>query len=171
MSAHISSIKLYFSIFLALMLGTALTVAAAYVDMGALNNVVAMGIAIAKATLVVLFFMHVRYSSRLTSMIVVSAVLFLLILFPRLALCEMAGQFPIDKVSINATTLLFTYADASTEQWTANGNCRFGGSDGADVVVSPAGVIAGLGGTGPGSSSRIPGFSTGWRLATQGSIS
>lgn len=81
MSAHISSIKLYFSIFLALMLGTALTVAAAYVDMGALNNVVAMGIAIAKATLVVLFFMHVRYSSRLTSMIVVSAVLFLLILF------------------------------------------------------------------------------------------
>ncbi len=81
MSAHISSVKLYFSIFLALMVGTALTVAAAYVDMGPLNNVVAMGIAIAKATLVILFFMHVRYSSRLTSMIVASAVLFLFILF------------------------------------------------------------------------------------------
>jgi cytochrome c oxidase subunit 4 len=81
MSAHISSVKLYVAIFLALMVGTALTVAAAFVDMGALNNVVAMGIALVKATLVVLFFMHVRYSSRLTAMIVSSAVLFLAILF------------------------------------------------------------------------------------------
>src|SRR5689334_24109244 len=81
MSAHISSVKLYFGIFLALMVGTALTVAAAFVDMGPANNLVAMGIALVKATLVVLFFMHVKYSSRLTSMIVASAVLFLVILF------------------------------------------------------------------------------------------
>src|SRR4029079_5082930 len=81
MSAHISSIKLYFGIFLALMVGTALTVAAAFVDMGPANNVVAMGIAVVKATLVVLFFMHVKYSSRLTAMIVASAVLFIVILF------------------------------------------------------------------------------------------
>jgi cytochrome c oxidase subunit 4 len=81
MSAHISSVKLYVGIFLTLMVGTALTVAAAFVDMGPANNLVAMGIAIVKATLVVLFFMHVRYSSRLTSMIVASAVLFLGLLF------------------------------------------------------------------------------------------
>jgi len=81
MSAHISSVKLYIGIFLALMLGTALTVAAAFVDMGPANNLIAMGIALVKATLVVLFFMHVRYSSRLTAMIVVSAVLFLVVLF------------------------------------------------------------------------------------------
>ena len=81
MSVHISSVKLYFGIFLALMVGTALTVAAAFVDMGPFNNIVAMGIAIVKATLVVLFFMHVRYSSRLTGMIVVSAILFLALLF------------------------------------------------------------------------------------------
>lgn len=81
MSGHVSSIKLYFGIFLALMVGTALTVAAAFVNMGPANNLVAMGIAVAKATLVVLFFMHVKHSSRLTSMIVTSAVLFLVILF------------------------------------------------------------------------------------------
>lgn len=81
MSVHISSVKLYVMIFLALMVGTALTVMAAFVNMGALNNVVAMGIAIVKATLVVLFFMHVRYSSRLTSMIVATAVLFLGLIF------------------------------------------------------------------------------------------
>jgi len=62
---HIVPLRIYLLIFVALMLGTALTVAAAYVDMGPLNTPVALAIAIFKATLVVLFFMHVRYGSRL----------------------------------------------------------------------------------------------------------
>ena len=73
MSAHISSIKLYFGIFLALMVGTALTVAAAFFDMGPANNLVAMGIALVKATLVVLFFMLLRYDRLFHSVIFVSA--------------------------------------------------------------------------------------------------
>ena len=63
------------------MLGTAITVWAAYLDLGALNNVVMLGIAVAKATLVVLYFMHVRHSSRMTAVTVLSGVFFLLILF------------------------------------------------------------------------------------------
>jgi cytochrome c oxidase subunit 4 len=81
MSAHISPVANYVKIFGALMVLTAITVAAAFVDMGALNNVVAMGIALLKATLVVLFFMHVRYGSKLIGLIVLSSVLWLAIMF------------------------------------------------------------------------------------------
>jgi cytochrome c oxidase subunit IV len=61
--------------------GTLLTVAAAKVDMGALNNVVMLAIACTKATLVILFFMHVRWSSRLTWVVAMSGFFWLLILF------------------------------------------------------------------------------------------
>jgi cytochrome c oxidase subunit IV len=80
MSVHISPIRTYLAVFVALMVFTALTVWAAYQDFGAFNNLVAMGIAITKATLVVLFFMHVKYSTRLTSLVVVGTVLFLAIM-------------------------------------------------------------------------------------------
>jgi len=67
MSEHIVSKKLYYVIFGALMILTILTVLVAQKDLGhGLNNVVAMTIAVTKALLVVLYFMHVRYSSRLT---------------------------------------------------------------------------------------------------------
>ena len=62
---HVVPVKLYLLVFGALMVGTVITVAAAFVDLGVLNNVVMLGIAILKATLVVLFFMHVKYSTRL----------------------------------------------------------------------------------------------------------
>jgi cytochrome c oxidase subunit 4 len=62
------------------MLGTAITVAAAYLDLGPLNTVVALAIACTKATLVVLFFMHVKYSSRLTWAVVFGSVFWLFIL-------------------------------------------------------------------------------------------
>jgi cytochrome c oxidase subunit 4 len=85
MSEHIVSKKIYFLIFGALMVGTILTVAAAFVDLdhvftGA-NTVVALTIAVIKATLVVLYFMHVRYSTRLTWVIVVAGFFWLAILF------------------------------------------------------------------------------------------
>ena len=80
MSGHISPKSTYYTIFGALMVLTVVTVAAAFVNLGSLNFPVALAIAITKATLVVLFFMHVKYSSRLTKMVVGMAVFFLGIL-------------------------------------------------------------------------------------------
>ena len=68
MSEHIVSKKTYYIIFFALMAGTALTVAAAFVNLHNFNIVVALIIAGVKATLVILYFMHVKYSSRLTKL-------------------------------------------------------------------------------------------------------
>ncbi|HEX8708978.1 MAG TPA: cytochrome C oxidase subunit IV family protein [Pyrinomonadaceae bacterium] len=82
MSEHIVSRTVYFVIFGLLMVGTILTVVAAEIDLGGqLNTIVALTIAVAKATLVVLYFMHVRYSSRLTWVIVVAGFFWLGILF------------------------------------------------------------------------------------------
>ena len=67
--------------FLALIVGTGLTYAAALVDFGFFNNVVMLAIACTKATLVILFFMHVRWSSRLTWVVAASGFVWLLILF------------------------------------------------------------------------------------------
>jgi len=72
---------MYYMVFAALIVGTILTYAAATVDMGPLNNIVMLTIAGAKATLVVLFFMHVRWSSRLTWVVAMSGFFWLLILF------------------------------------------------------------------------------------------
>ncbi|MEQ1897352.1 MAG: cytochrome C oxidase subunit IV family protein [Vicinamibacterales bacterium] len=81
MSGHVSPKSMYFTIFGALMFFTALTVGVAFVDLGVLNFPVALGIAITKATLVILFFMHVIHSSRLTKLIVATGFFFLLVLF------------------------------------------------------------------------------------------
>jgi len=82
MSEHIVSVRVYIGIFLALLLGTALTVAAAFYDFPwRLNTIVALTIASVKATLVVLYFMHVRYSTRLVWVIVASALFWMGILF------------------------------------------------------------------------------------------
>jgi len=81
MSGHVAPKSMYYAVFAALIIGTALTVAAAFVDMGALNNVVMLAIAITKAALVVLFFMHVRWGTRLTWVVAASGFVWLLILF------------------------------------------------------------------------------------------
>jgi cytochrome c oxidase subunit IV len=81
MSGHISPKRVYYTIFAALMVLTAVTVGIAFIPLGAFNFPVALAIAITKATLVVLFFMHVKYSSRLTKMVVGMAFFFLLCLF------------------------------------------------------------------------------------------
>jgi len=78
---HVPSLKLYFTVFGILMVGTALTVAVAFFDLGAMNNVVMLTIAIVKATFVVLYFMHVRRSSRLTWVVAGSGFFWLLIMF------------------------------------------------------------------------------------------
>jgi cytochrome c oxidase subunit 4 len=83
MSEHIVSVRVYVTIFLILMVGTALTVLAAFheFEWPPMNTIVAMTIATAKATVVVLYFMHVRYSPRLVWVIVASALLWMAILF------------------------------------------------------------------------------------------
>jgi cytochrome c oxidase subunit IV len=82
MSEHIVSLRIYVSIFLALMVGTALTVWAGLTDFpGQLNVIIALTIAVVKATLVILYFMHVRYSSRLIWVVFTSALFWLAILF------------------------------------------------------------------------------------------
>src|SRR5207237_10431017 len=78
MSGHLSPKSTYFTIFGALIVCTTLTVIAAFIDLPAnLNFPVALAIAIFKATLVILFFMHVKYGSRLTKLIVGVAFFFL----------------------------------------------------------------------------------------------
>ena len=80
MTEHIVPTRVYYTIFAVLMVGTYLTVQAAFIDLGALNTVVALAIACTKAVLVVLYFMHVRYSTRLTWAVVVGSVFWLGIL-------------------------------------------------------------------------------------------
>jgi cytochrome c oxidase subunit IV len=80
MSEHVSPKSLYYTIFGTLMVLTAVTVAVAFINIGILNFPLALGIAITKATLVILFFMHAKYSSRLTKLVVGGAFFFLGIL-------------------------------------------------------------------------------------------
>ena len=74
MSAHILPTRIYYTIFGILMLCTYLTVQIAFFDLGRLNAIAALGIAILKATLVILYFMHVKYSPRLTAAVVAGSV-------------------------------------------------------------------------------------------------
>ena len=71
---HVVPKKIYYTIFGILMLCTYLTVQIAFFDLGELNTVAALGIAALKATLVVLFFMHVKYSTRLTWAVVAGSI-------------------------------------------------------------------------------------------------
>jgi len=90
---HVVSPRLYLGIFAALMVLTAVTVWVAFYDLRWLNVFVAITIAVVKATLVILYFMHVRYSSRLTQVIVAAGVVWFVIL------------------------LVFTFSDYLTRGW------------------------------------------------------
>ncbi|HYV05613.1 MAG TPA: cytochrome C oxidase subunit IV family protein [Blastocatellia bacterium] len=93
MSEHVVSRRIYFIIFGLLIVLTAATVWVATFDLGPLNAVVALSIAVLKATLVVLYFMHVRYSSKLTWVFVAAGFFWLAIL------------------------LAFTFSDYATRGW------------------------------------------------------
>ena len=80
MSEHVVSPKIYVVILLALLLGTFLTVFAALRDFGPWNIVIALAIATTKATLVVLYFMHARYSPKRTQIVILCAVFWLALL-------------------------------------------------------------------------------------------
>lgn len=81
MSEHIMSSKLYYTIWIALLCLTVITAAVSFIDLGPLNTIVALVIATFKAVLVVLFFMHVKYTSeKLTKAVIVAAIFWLLLL-------------------------------------------------------------------------------------------
>ena len=80
MAEHILPKRTYYVIYLVLMFCTYLTWQVAYFDLGAFNTVAALTIAVFKAVLVVLFFMHVKYGTRLTMVTVVGGIFWLGIL-------------------------------------------------------------------------------------------
>jgi cytochrome c oxidase subunit 4 len=67
---HIVTPVTYAIVFVSLLVGTAITVVAAYIDLGIFNPVVALAIACTKAVIVILFFMHVKYQSKLVKLTV-----------------------------------------------------------------------------------------------------
>jgi cytochrome c oxidase subunit 4 len=69
---HVVPISTYVLVFLALMVGTALTTGVAYIDLGRWNTVAALTIAVVKMLLVVLFFMHVKYATGLTRIVILA---------------------------------------------------------------------------------------------------
>jgi cytochrome c oxidase subunit IV len=77
---HVTPLPVYFAVFGTLMVLTAVTVIVAYFNFGEWNKVIALGIAGFKATIVVLYFMHVKYASRLTKLFAVTGIFFLAIL-------------------------------------------------------------------------------------------
>lgn len=80
MSEHVLGVKTFFAVWIALLIGTIVTVLVSLVNLGPFSAVVALTIATIKALLVVLFFMEVRYSSRMTIIVVISGVFWLGIL-------------------------------------------------------------------------------------------
>ncbi|HKE86189.1 MAG TPA: cytochrome C oxidase subunit IV family protein [Vicinamibacterales bacterium] len=80
MAGHVSPKSTYYAIFGALMVLTIVTIAVAYQPLGSWNFPVAISIAVTKATLVILFFMHAKYSSKLTKLFVATAFFFLAVL-------------------------------------------------------------------------------------------
>jgi cytochrome c oxidase subunit 4 len=78
--AHIVPRRTFYLVYLALIVLTVTTTGVAYLDLGPFNIVVALAIAFTKATLVVLFFMHVRFVDNVTKGFVLGGVLWLLIL-------------------------------------------------------------------------------------------
>jgi cytochrome c oxidase subunit IV len=79
-AVHVVPVKIYIAVFLTLVALTWVTTGVSTIDLGRLNIFVALSIAIVKASLVLLFFMHVKYGTRLTKMIVLSGLYWLILL-------------------------------------------------------------------------------------------
>jgi len=79
-NTHVDSWKTYFFVLVALLAATIATTAVAYVDLGDFSVVVALVIACTKMMLVSLFFMHLRHSTKLTRLVVIGGLAWLVIL-------------------------------------------------------------------------------------------
>jgi cytochrome c oxidase subunit 4 len=91
---HVLPLRVYFGVFLALLAGTALTTWIATLDLGRLNDAAALTIAGTKAALVILYFMHVRYSSRLIWVFSLAGFVWLVIFFV-LILADYETRVPV----------------------------------------------------------------------------
>ena len=91
---HVASIKLLLGVWVALMIGTWLTVAASYVDLGWLNIWIGLGIATAKAVLVALYYMHLRWDRPFNGFIFLGA-FFFLFLFIGIAMMDSTHYQPL----------------------------------------------------------------------------
>jgi cytochrome c oxidase subunit IV len=96
MSEHVVPTTTYVMVFVALLLLTGLTTGVAYVDLGVFNTVAALAIAVTKMLLVVLFFMHVKYASGMTRLVIIAGIFWLAIM------------------------ITFTLADELSRGWTPN---------------------------------------------------
>jgi cytochrome c oxidase subunit IV len=94
-SEHIVSPRIYFGVFALLMIGTTVTVWAAFQNFGQFNIVIALGIATIKATFVVLYFMHARYSPRRTQLVIVCSIFWLAIMLA-LTLSDYRTRIPLE---------------------------------------------------------------------------
>ncbi len=109
MSEHIVPVKNYVAVFVALILLTALTTGVAYIDLGPLNTVAALAIAVAKMLLVVLFFMHVKYASGMTKIVIIAGVFWLAILIALTMADEMTRNWTPDPGPWASPSLLLPF--------------------------------------------------------------
>jgi cytochrome c oxidase subunit 4 len=98
-SHHVVSWKVYVTVFLALCALTVITVEVAGHDFGPFNLIVALGVAITKASLVVLYFMHARYSPKLTGVVIASSIAFFVILLFLILTDYLSRPWPLTAVS------------------------------------------------------------------------
>lgn len=78
---HIVPVRTYLIVFAALVILAIVTVAVSYVNLGAFNNFIALAIAISKAALIMAFFMHLKYSNKLTVLVALMGFFWLIIFF------------------------------------------------------------------------------------------
>ncbi len=88
---HILPLRIYLSVFFALMIFTGVTVWVAHYDLGILNTFVAITIAVIKATIVILYFMHLKYSARITWVVAGAGFVWLIIMIS-LTLSDTLGR-------------------------------------------------------------------------------
>src|ERR1700683_2412713 len=108
-SGHIVPVSTYLLVFLALMVGTALTTWIAYIDLGRWNTVVALTIAVTKMILVVLFFMHVKYATGLTRVVIIAGFFWLAILLTFSLSDELTRGWEINPMPWNALLLYISH--------------------------------------------------------------
>jgi cytochrome c oxidase subunit IV len=92
--AHVLPLRTYVAVFLALLVGTAATVWASRHDFGPLNDPIALAIAGTKAALVILFFMHVKYQTRLIWVFATAGFVWLVLFFV-LILADYRTRVPV----------------------------------------------------------------------------
>lgn len=134
--AHISSAAFYGAIFAALIALTILTVGQSYVDLGRLNLLVVILIATTKASLVVSFFMHLRYDSKFNALIFISSLLFIGVFFAY-TMNDVDHRGELD-------------ADQNMKIWTKTGEVAPGG------FVAPEAPAGGEHGAAPAKSGAAP---------------